>query len=436
MMLGSYLYYNGRQRSSFQIFVAFLYRSFHFLTRKVPLPILVLLGVQCYWVIFDRFVTSQEYFRPPRKYIPPTESSPLSPYYDGADYDTYNGPVRAFPPRPFPCASLMQESQFQSPGSVLTSGFFFLMQPQVASATLAGVTSRIARNVAQRDYATQITFNQTACTSWTAPIAAKRLKSRNTETSVLWTMVREPVDRAVSRFFHLAVSRDGKEPTLENFQSFVEQLAYRGYGSYLKSMTMRRNLNPHRKDLMDTYVNEILMAYNFVGVLERLDESLAVLQLLLGLETQDMLYLKARSSSATGGASFEPIDDTMTHDKTCVKLQRTEITLPWKEFLHRPYLFEEVFEADVYLYKAINASLDATIATLGHDEVDQAVQRLTWAQREVESRCTQDAAFPCTDDGQWQTTTDCFVLDVGCGSNCIHTFGMALSNSPDFVPIK
>jgi hypothetical protein len=42
--------------------------------------------------------------------------------------------------------------------------------------------------------------------------------------------------------------------------------------------------------LHETYVQEILQGYDFLGVSERMDESLAVLQLLLGLETQDSLF--------------------------------------------------------------------------------------------------------------------------------------------------
>lgn len=436
MLSGSNSHYHGRRRSSVQTFSFLLRQSLQFLILKIPLPVLLLIGVQSGWVLYDRHVTSQQYFRPPRPYIPPTESSPLSPFYDD-HYNVYNGPIRAFPPHSFPCASLMHESRFQSPGSTLSSGFFFLMQPRVASATLAGVTSRIARNVAQRDHAAEITVNQTACASWTASVNAKRLKNRNMESSMLWTMVREPVDRVVSQFFHLAVSRDGMEPTLENFKSFMEKMAYRGYGSYLKAMTMRRHLNPHRNDLLATYVNEILMSYDFVGVLERLDESLAVLQLLLGLETQDMLYLTTRSSKAVGGASYEPFEDTSIQNMTCLKLQRIPVLpLPWKEFLHQPYLFEEVFEADVYVYQAMNKSLDATIDSLGRDRVDQAVKRLTWAQREMEGRCALDAVFPCSAEGRWQATTDCFVSDVGCGSTCIDDFGKSLSTSTEIFQIK
>lgn len=408
-----------------------LRRPIQILAQKVPSPVLLCLAVQCVWIIFDRYVTSQQTFATPRPYIPPTESSPVSPFY-GPPYDDYNGPTRVFPSRSssFPCASLASEAEFSNPGpALLKSGFLLLMQPQVASTTLASVASRIARNVAHREHAASITpKNQTACATWTAQIKAKRFKHRIMDQSFLWTVVREPVDRLVSKFFHTV--KEGGTTTLERFKEFLQHNANQECGSYMKTMTMRRYIHPQRTDLFPTYMSEILAAYDFIGVQERWDESLAVLQLLLGLETQDMLYLKTKSSSsALGGASFALVD------KTCVQIQPQQITLKWKEYFHQPFMFEEIFEPDVFVYKGINASLDATIASLGRDRVDQTVKRLQWAQREVEARCTS-TVYPCSAEGKLQATTDCFVADVGCGSQCLDSVGKELSTNPTFLQLE
>jgi len=421
-------------------FCQLLGRPLQALRRRIPAPLVLLLTVvQCGWILFDRHVTSQIRFVPRRPYIPPTESSPLVPYYSGPQYDEkYTGPTRAFPSRPFPCESLSSESRFPNPAILLKSGFLCLMQPQVASTTLSSVASRMSRNVAQRTRPQAMTVNRTACTTWTASIKAKRLKGRIRERSFLWTMVREPVDRLMSKFFHIAVSIEGKEPTLEQFQAYVEANAYMEYASYFKTMSFRRYVNPDRTDLFPSIVREILDQYDFVGVLERWDESLATLQVLLGLETQDMLYIKSRTSTAKGGASFHPLEkyDPISRKTTkeCIPLRKPwdeVVTLDWKKYLHRPFMYDEVFEADVLLYRAINASLDATIESLGRDKVQEAVRKLQRAQQKVDGQCASQAVFPCSAAGNLQETTDCFVNDVGCGSQCLDSLGKSLATNAE-----
>jgi hypothetical protein len=80
--------------------------------------------------------------------------------------------------------------------------------------------------------------------------------------------------------------------------------------------------------------------------------------------------------------------------------------------------------------------LDATIASLGRDKVDLAVKRLQWAQQQVEKSCAEQVVFPCSADGRPQSTVDCLVADVGCGSTCLDTMGQSLSSNPDFAQIN
>ena len=441
----------------------------------IPLPLIIVIGLQMGWILFDRCVTSQIYHPPPRPYIRPTESSPLSPFY-GPDYDTFQGPIKVFPMKVFPCSHRISERTFANPGPSWKHGFLYVMQSHAGGTTISGITSRISRNVAARTYTTIeigaastttiigrnntataiINASSTACATWNAPVRAKRLKNRIKDKSFLWSMVREPVDRMVSRFFHEVVSLAGHDPTTERFQQFVENSASLEYGTSIRTLTMRmlRNrMNPFGGvTLFQQYVGEILDEYDFIGVLERMDESLATLQLLLGLETQDMLYLTSRKSSTSksgGGGSAGNIVDgafytTQTNPKTgkttCIKLHSkpdgSSLLLPYKEFLHQPYLFEEVFEADVYLYKAINKSLDATIESLGRDKVDHAVKRLMWGQKQVEERCSKTVTFPCSGgEGPPIRSADCIIDDVGCGYRCLDSIGTAMAKDPTFLRI-
>lgn len=397
--------------------------------RTLPLPAVLIVVIQSFWIVFDENVTSQVHHAIPRPYVPPTNSSPVSPFYS-APYDIYNGPTRVFPKFPtdnkVPCRPLMSEVEFNSLTSANT-GLFLLNQQEIASRTLSGIASRIARNVAARQYSQQIEPNRTACTTRMMPMKGKRLKLRVREQSFLWSMVREPVARMIGKFYHVAVSLDGKEPTLRNFKSFVERNAMYEYGSYFKTLTMRRHLNPYRTDLHSMYTREILEAYDYIAVMERFDESLAVLQLLLGLETQDVLYLPVRSSGAYGGASYEPTP------QKCIKIQPTNVPLPFKEYIYQTYMFEDVFEADVYFYQAANSSLERTIDALGRDNVELAVKRLRWAQQRVQKQCAKEVKFPCTSDGHRQETSQCFFADVGCGYKCLDKVGQSLAENQDFL---
>jgi Sulfotransferase family len=398
----------------------------------------MLILLEAFWITFDRFVTFQVYYPPPRPYIRPTESSPLSPFY-GPDYDRFQGPSRVFPTKAFPCDDLMSEQNFRNPGTVWKNSFVYVMQPHAAGITLAGVASRIARNVASRKHRIEPGSNRTACATWNAAVRARRLKDRVKDKSFLWSVVREPVDRMLSRFFHETVSLEGKVGNVENFKKFVDDGTSLEYGVAVKTLTMRsfgRRMSPYGGlDIIQHHVQEILNEYDFLGILERLHESLAVLQLLLGLETQDVLYLTMRSADAFGGAAFTILTNPKSGERKCAKLQPKRASLAFKEFLHQPYLFEEVFEADVYLYKAINASLDATIESLGHEKVDQAVKRLQWGQKQVNKRCSKTAIFPCSNEGPTTPSTDCLVDDVSCGYQCIDSIGKTLSKDPDFLQL-
>ena len=158
----------------------------------------------------------------------------------------------------------------------------------------------------------------------------------------------------------------------------------------------------------------------------------AVLLHLPGIETGDLVSLTTRSAQAPSpGARWIPGDD----GKCTAIPARPEMDLKWKEYLYRPYLFEELFESDVYVYKAINASLDATIDQLGRSKVDRAARQLRWAQQQADQKCASAATFPCTAEGQKHPTTDCFVGDVGCGSECLDSVGKNLGSNPAFLQI-
>jgi Sulfotransferase family len=164
------------------------------------------------------------------------------------------------------------------------------------------------------------------------PANAAGYGQRNRARSVLWSVVRDPTDRLVSEYFHFYVSRGGFNATddsafrrylkenrerLPSFQArylAFEELAHAGDNVTADDLNEERRAlgrsafssqdsgplsspspSPHPAVSVDT-IRSILGGYDFVGVSERMDESLVALQLLLGLETEDVLHIRYAKS--------------------------------------------------------------------------------------------------------------------------------------------
>lgn len=377
--------------------------------------IFLVLWLQSVWWIYDQNVTKAMKHKIPKIYPKPTESSPLSPFYS----DPYNGYARVFPKwdqNQFPCGPLIPAHTLgkRTPSD---EGFLFVKEMKSGSTTLAGIAARIARSLAQRNFGANAT---TSCTVRMVHTRARRYANRQLAKSFLWSVVREPVSRLFSKFFHFEASRRGVNPNLARFQSFISNNEVNDYAYYFKTLSVRQRLNPYRTDLYETFVQELLDGYNFIGVMERFDETLAVLQLLLGLETQDMLYI----STKTNGMYDR-------FQNKCIKIQPAKVTQIMKEYVYTP-VFEAFTEGDVLVYRAVNKSLDMTIEQLGRPTVEKAVQRLQWAQKRAEEKCAEGTKFPCSSDGQIQDDNDCLFADVACGYKCLDGFGRSLTSNQDF----
>lgn len=372
---------------------------------------LVVLLVQSLWLFYDEQFTKAAKHKIPRVFSKPTESSPLSPFYE----EKYKGYSRAFTKwqyESFPCEPLVPERELGY-RTAATRGFLFVKEMKSASTTLAGITARIARNLAHRQHNAA---NGTTCTARLVHTRARRYGERLLDKSFMWSVVREPVSRLISKYFHFLVSRESQNSNLNGFQQFISSSEINDYAYYFKSMSVRKRLNPYRTDLYEEFLKDLLDGYNFLGVMERMDESLAVLQLILGLETQDMLYLSAKTNG-----SYERFR------QKCIKIQKPKVTVPMKEYVYSS-TFEAFVEPDVMVYRAVNASLDLTIHELGRDKVDATIKQLQWAQRIAEERCSTHVKFPCSSDGEVQASNDCLLADVACGYECLDQVGRDLES--------
>jgi hypothetical protein len=114
-------------------------------------------------------------------------------------------------------------------------------------------------------------------------------------------LLREPTARAISELFHHKVTREQWEPTDRKLVPQGDNMRH-----YCKKINVYLNLRAHAKDivwkqhpsqssLMMVLGNIILADYDFLAITEHMEESIVVLQLLLGwMKASDVLYLNAK----------------------------------------------------------------------------------------------------------------------------------------------
>ena len=157
-------------------------------------------------------------------------------------------------------------------------------------------------------------------------------------------------------------------------------------------------------------VDEILADYNFIGITERMDESLVVMKILLNLEFNDILYLSAKGNGGFDDGAYRNI---------CHYIVPSHVTPAMKEFFAGP-VWKKIIDGDTLLYKAAERSLDLTIDAIGRDEVERHVAEYRRLQEVAKERCLPTTIQPCTEDGTFHREThNCLFWDSGCGYECL-----------------
>jgi Galactose-3-O-sulfotransferase len=342
------------------------------------------------------------------------------------------------------------------------TGLLFVKLLKTASSTGASVHLRLARNVARHSNRPVATTNHQTTTTgpkntaahtnrrttppkvwdvcqtrhlhgYAGPMGLDYGRRRNVNQSFLWSVVRDPVPRYVSEFLHFSVARRGVTATPQHLIQYWQRGRHANQHQVAwLSLSLRKRqqvtyadfvqlLDTNDTDALHTIadrtqrnVHEILHGYNFLGVAERLDETLVVLSLLLHRPLADVLHVNVK---VAGG-----YDDGAYQDR-CVRIPLVPSHLVSSEevqsFLATDPAWQAYIHAEQVLYAAINASLDATIDFLGRDLVHQKVTQLRHAQQIVASTCRP--ILPCTSDGVRipDDQTDCLQGDLACGLDCL-----------------
>lgn len=257
---------------------------------------------------------------------------------------------------------------------------------------------------------------------------------RDKTKSFLFSLIRDPTARTVSQFFHFEVTVGQTEPTDE---AFIRYLKHPGMSTnYIRDLMTDSNLVPpvqrvlrqsnETHDAIVTFpyegnytsiVQKILDEYDLIMVSERLDESLVVLKLLLGLTFDEIMYLKP--ARAAGSFSNGP-----PKDRPCIYLIPSFITPGVETFLETDPVWHQHKEGDELLYLAAVKSLERTIDSLGRQKVQDQVQTFHELQRYAQSQCSgpTDVVSMCSGGGKRNEpkTTTCYIWGEGCDHQCLN----------------
>lgn len=197
---------------------------------------------------------------------------------------------------PLPCEPVDQDWNSNARQKVgTTKGFLFVKPLKTGSSTAASVTLRIATLVHRLRHSNDNgNSNDSAAT---APICDNRVQHsqtrnmhydvRNKSNSVLWSVVRHPTSRAMSQYFHFCVSRRNCSTADEAIETYLSDP--RNVGSQVNFLSLQ---HVAKRDDRTNAIRDILHHYDFVAVMERMDESLVALQMILNLDVSAILHIK------------------------------------------------------------------------------------------------------------------------------------------------
>lgn len=297
-------------------------------------------------------------------------------------------------------------------------GLIYVKVPKAASSTMAGVIDRIAHNNGMCDFQDEHVPHG----------AGHHYGNRDRKASFLLGSIRDPASRAISRIFFHQVSRQGRDPTDDNIIKWLNT-THTEYGTVslgqggfqLNYMTLDPiphwssydwNNNATVKDpkRVEKSVLRVMQKYDFLVVVERMDESLVVLSMLLGVHVGDVLTL----DSKVNGMYFH-------EGKRCFKIVKSKVSPRVKDYLSSDVWYAQNY-GDYLLHAAASESLDKTIDALGRSRFEAELAKYQKLKVLSNDACASKAT-KCTEDGvplpEEERLGNCYKGDEGCGYQCI-----------------
>lgn len=310
----------------------------------------------------------------------------------------------------------------------VAEGMIYIKTYKASSSTCEGIAWSIAHHVGQRQRNKLSASTTTTTSSVVTPVckaytrhefADNRMHARRHPTqSLLWTFVRNPAARDLSHVYHFEIGRLHRTDmtSLDIRRQIQTRIKGRQTRYLIPTKTSRAPLWPlhelrkNKTELISYMKSEIFENYDFLGLTERMTDSLAVMVLLWDLQPQDVVVLNSKRS---GGF------DDGGHNDTCTVIPKAVMTPELQEYFETKH---PLWNADVLLYHAANASLQMTIDALGRDRVQHMAETIKRLQQRAQDLCLGEAFFPCSANGTFQlelAEQSCYVQDAGCGHECV-----------------
>jgi len=343
-------------------------------------------------------------------------------------------------------------------------GLLFLRPHKVGSTTMNNIVLRLGHNRGKAR-SSEVVDRSARAAEWKNPprchmrtmhgdALSMEYHKRNKKKSYLFSLTRDPTKRFISEFFHFIVTHGHVEPTDANFINYamhenalnplirdltmdpklwdrmqddmehhLRKLSTKKNSGYFRKHKARRNL-PRNHHLVNytVVVEEILEAYDFIAVTERMDESLVAFKLLLGLDVEEILYATA-ASRASGSFSNGP------KEEPCVYIIPSFLTDGMKQYFY-DYQYNEAWRifsyGDALLHRAAEASLDRTIhEVFGKERFEKELEEFRNAKAYAQAICSEEPDLivgMCDDSGRRIPIENrtCYIWAEGCDQKCLN----------------
>ena len=206
----------------------------------------------------------------------------------------------------------------------------------------------------------------------------------------LFTVIRRPAERCLSKFYHFAASRRGANNTAEakvhNLQGCNDDVF-----NYI-----RPSLNTSDPQSL------VRSTFSFIGLAERYDESMVLLASMLRLPLSQVLYLKSKDSHVVNSTDYDfPGAKPMPHPPLAEESLVVRQEVASERFKTRNKL-------DFALHTFAGAELDRRWAA-NRAELDEQLARFKAMREKAEGLCKGDT----------QETKACYWKDNGCAYQCL-----------------
>lgn len=294
-------------------------------------------------------------------------------------------------------------------------GLLYVKVPKTGSTTISKVAKRLVEAVAQRsnlpDKCQHKEDHVVGAGLWYA--------NRDPRQSFLVTSLRDPADRTMSRFFWSYVTRkstnnidnDNNSTTevtaddefilnyINSSNSVASGCTSKGQGGYQLNYISMSHIPEYsawrpqtptqvpNQNRVEELVAQAMLDYDFMILNERMEESLVILQFLLGLQTGDIVSL---SYNVGGSYRYE-------HGK-CKQLIKSHVSDGMKEYFQSEEWHAKNY-GDYVLFAAVNRSIDLTIDQIGRLTFDSALQEFRRLEAKVNKICNENVPFPCSPNG-------------------------------------